>query len=111
MLQRYLENERETNDPFASDLYDLFAAKGLRGFHGFSEFPMPVIHLPKINLWYSPESSHFRGDFLGFDAALGELQILNELPRMIYWKRYYFHRWLRREVDQISEDGIFWRPS
>lgn len=75
---------------FARDLLALLDARHLRGYRGFHEIPLPMLPLQRGPLFLQADTMEYRGDFLGYPAALMRAAAPNSAPSTLFFKRGHF---------------------
>lgn len=73
---------------FANDLYQLLDKKKLRAFRSFDVLTGIFTCRTLENLFFSPETSKYRGDFVGFLKAFSNFPIIKDTPKAIFFNSY-----------------------
>jgi len=100
------DQEQAPNYLYAVDLYQLLDKKKLRGFLPFTRL-MHIYNaeLPPNIIFFSAQTSAFRGDFIGFETILSVLPRIDNVPKSIFYSVSNFTDLPIVDVDQV--DHIF----
>ena len=73
---------------FANDLYQLLDKKKLRAFRSFDVLAGVFISRAIENIFFSPETAKYRGDFVGFLKIFLNFPIIKEAPSYIFFNSH-----------------------
>ena len=109
MILRVLEEQGPAapDHEFARDLVELLDARHLRGYRGFQEIPLPTLPLQRGPLFLQSDTMDYRGDFLGYPAALMRAATPNPVPSTLFFKRGHFALESERGVGRPPERVFF----
>ncbi len=97
LLLDTLENDSIIPDQsFAEDLYHLLDKMKLRSFLPFQRI-CTEIAIPPEHIFFSARSAQFRGDFIGFEKALGNMDDLTVPVKWLFYQHQYFKDIARNE--------------
>lgn len=90
LLLDILEKDSVIPDrPFAEDLYHLLDKMKLRSFLSFHRINTEVV-IPPEHIFFSARSAQFRGDFIGFEKALGNGVHITAPVKWLFYQHQYF---------------------
>jgi len=90
LLLNILEKDSLIPDrPFADDLYHLLDKMKLRSFLPFHRISAEVVN-PPGHIFFSARSAQFRGDFIGFEKALGNGAHITAPTKWLFYQHQYF---------------------
>jgi len=90
LLLDILEKDSTIPDrAFAEDLYHLLDKMKLRSFLPFQRINVEVFTPPE-HIFFSARSAKFRGDFIGFEKALGNEMDINAPVKYLFYQHQYF---------------------
>ena len=73
---------------FANDLYQLLDKKRLRAFRNFDVLAGIFTGSEIENIFFSPETTKYREDFVGFLKAFSNFPIISEAPKYLFFGSY-----------------------
>lgn len=82
---------------FTEDVYKMLDKMKLRSFLSFRRIKVEFV-VPPENIFFLANSANFRGDFIGFEKALGSGEDIPLPLKWLFYKRQYF-RGLERNLD------------
>ena len=100
---------------FAEDLYALLLKKNLRNFEGINAFNLATGSLKVIhdNIFFQANTASYRGDFIGFLAAMETLPQLSPSPDILFFglqKHFFqFHGILNSSMLTNPDDNLFFK--
>lgn len=114
LLEEILESKPDISREiisFANDLHELLLTKNLRRFSGIDAF----FHEPNLkpvsgNLFFDPLSADYRDDFMGFKAVFSRIQVLNRVPKKIFYQNENIFSSLKDrdlELESVRETIFF----
>jgi hypothetical protein len=74
---------------FAEDVYHLLDKMKLRSFRPFHRINAEVV-IPPEHIFFSARSAQFRGDFIGFEKALGNGVHITAPAKWLFYQHQYF---------------------
>jgi len=90
LLLNILEKDSVIPDrSFAEDLYQLLDKMKLRSFLPFNRINVELV-IPPEHIFFSARSAQFRGDFIGFEKALGNGVHINAPAKWLFYQHQYF---------------------
>jgi len=90
--------------PFAEDLYNLLDRMKLRSFLPFQRI-YAEIAAPPEHIFFSARSAQFRGDFIGFEKALGNGVNITATTKRLFYQHQYF-KGISRNLDVNEEFSL-----
>ncbi len=110
LLLDILESDSIIRDrAFAEDLYHLLDAMKLRSFLPFQRINTNIAAPPE-HIFFSANSAQFRGDFIGFEKALGREAHITAYSKRLFYQHQYFKN-IELDVDanaEFSFGGMFY---
>ena len=90
LLLSLIEEKQESLSDllFANDLYQLLDKKKLRAFRSFDVLAGIFVGRAIENLFFSPATAKYRGDFVGFLKTFSNFPIIKAAPKYIFFSSY-----------------------